>query len=187
MRNRSSSLFTPLSIGILALLISIGLVACGSGQGVATGATPTTSTQSPTATQPSTTTSTPGVSNGPVQNCGTISMSLRGAPESGVGPQKSGNCFWQAFQQCQPATLVYHLTSIDTVTTHTFTTTKNGSACAVTDHVQHSIVPRPPTDAGTFTCASVSNTAGKLDFNGCGTAGNIVVPTGVYNPGGVSK
>ena len=89
----------------------------------------------------------------------------------------AGSCFWQAFQQCRPASLTVNFGGVDTVTTHTFTLQKNNTSCTISDAVKNRIIPRPAKDTGTYTCSGLVNAANELRFNGCGTLGNIVVPT----------
>ncbi len=130
-----------------------------------------------------------------IQKCGSIGV-VRNQPvliapasiaktsaSSTVTPSVAGTCFWQAFQQCQPASLVVSFGSVDTVTTHTFTLQKQNTNCAISDVVQSRIIPRPAKTIGTYTCTGLVNASNELHFNGCGTLGNVVVPTSsVANP-----
>src|SRR5215472_7744024 len=73
----------------------------------------------PTATQP------------PVQRCGTVhAMRQQVMPNDQKSAKGVEDCFWQAYQQCHPATLVYSQGSIDTVTIHTFSLTSQNGKCS---------------------------------------------------------
>ena len=87
--------------------------------------------------------------------------------------------FWQAYQQCQPATMTFSVTSVDTGVVRIFTLEKKGSSCMITDEVQHYIAPNPPKTTATYDCASVTKTAAGLVFSSCGqdgVNGTIIVP-----------
>ncbi len=104
-----------LSIGILAIFISTALVACGS-SGSSTGsggsATPTAQVQT--------------------QKCGTIATTPRGIPTNATTAQQSEQCFYQAYQQCHNATLVYTLHGVDTSVVRTFTIENHNNLCTIT-------------------------------------------------------
>jgi hypothetical protein len=128
----------------------------------------------------------PGPTVVPVQKCGSIGVmrSTRTTTATGIVPADLvGSCFWQAFQQCRAASLIVNFGSVDTITTHTFTLQKHNTNCTISDAVQNRVIPRPAKDTGTYTCSGLVNGANELRFNGCGTLGNIVVPTSsVGNP-----
>ncbi len=48
------------------------------------------------------------------QNCGTVNTVLNGQPVDRNQARLAGNCFWQAFQRCQAATLLLKEHSLDT-------------------------------------------------------------------------
>ncbi len=148
-----------LRMGLLLVVLGVSLVACGTntGGGGVTNPTPTVSTQ--------------------VQKCGSVQTNPMGHPLDGASAKQAENCFWQADQKCQPATLTYTATSVDTIATHTFTIANNGGQCSVTDTVKHSIVPAQPKAAKTYTCGSVAQKPDGLHFSSCGEEGEVVVPT----------
>ncbi|MBV9617151.1 MAG: hypothetical protein JO031_16995 [Ktedonobacteraceae bacterium] len=153
----SSLLGTFLAIALFGILIA----GCGSSE---VGAT--TPTSKPTAAA--------------MQKCGTIGVMRTRAVENIPGSVKAnvaGNCFWQAFQQCQTASLVVNFGGVDTVTTHTFTLQKKDANCTISDAVKNRIIPRPAKNVGIYTCSGLVSAPDELRFNGCGTLGNIVVPT----------
>ena len=157
----SSLLGTLLAIAIFGILIA----GCGTSTVGASQPTPTVAT---------------------VQKCGSIGvMRTRVTTNTPGNAQASvaGSCFWQAFQQCHPASLTVNFGGVDTVTTHTFTLQKSNTSCTISDAVKNRVIPRPAKDTGTYTCSGLVNATNELRFNGCGTLGNIVVPTNqVGNP-----
>lgn len=156
-KNRPCTAYTLLSIGLLLVVLSLGLAACGSntGSGNTPNPTPTTQTQ--------------------LQKCGTVKTNPRGVLTDVPAAKQAEDCFWQAFQKCAPASLVYTLIGVDTVTVRTFTVKTNGEHCTVSDAVQHSIVPAPLSLAKTYTCTGVVQKPDGLHFSGCGEDGDVVV------------
>ena len=153
----SSLLGTLLAIALFGILIT----GCG--------------TSTVGATQP-----TPVQTTATVQKCGTIGVMRTRANANTPGNIKAnaaGNCFWQAFQQCQAASLTVNFGGVDTITTHTFTLQKKNTSCTITDVVKNRVIPRPARNTGTYTCSGLVNASNELRFNDCGTLGNIVVPT----------
>jgi hypothetical protein len=120
------------------------------------------------------------------KKCGAISVTLTRAianTPANINANVAGNCFWQAFQQCHAASLTVNFGGVDTVTTHNFTLQKNNTSCTISDAVKSRVLPRPAKDTGTYICTGLVNVSNELRFNGCGTLGNIVVPTSqVANP-----
>jgi hypothetical protein len=159
-RYRMTRLSHLLSIGIVAVFISIALVACGSSTGSGGSATPTATAQA--------------------QNCGTIATNPRGAPTDLTVALKDEQCFSQAYQQCHNATLVYTLHGVDTTAVHTFTIENHNGQCVILDAMQHSIAPAPLSPATTYQCSGVALQSDGLHITGCGQDGNngtIVVPS----------
>lgn len=159
-KNRPFTAYTLLSIGLLLAVLMLVLAACGSNtsSGGAPGPTPTTQTQ--------------------LQQCGTVMTNPRGIPTDVPAATRVENCFWQAFQKCAPASLVYTLLGVDTATVRTFIVQASGNYCTVTDTVKHTMVPAPPTPLSapaTYTCAGVVQKSDGLRFSGCGQDGDIVV------------
>ncbi|MBA2392437.1 MAG: hypothetical protein H0V70_06790 [Ktedonobacteraceae bacterium] len=166
MKSRTTLAFSSL-LGTLLAIAIFGILITGCGTS-AVGATPATPTVAP------------------VQKCGSIGVMRAQSTTGTSGSAQSnvaGSCFWQAFQQCRSASLTVNFGSVDTVTTHTFTLKKNSANCTISDAVKNRIIPRPAKDTGTYTCSGLVNSTNELRFNGCGSLGNIVVPTNpVGNP-----
>jgi hypothetical protein len=144
-----------LSVGILAIFISAALVACGassSSTGSGGSATPTVQTQT--------------------QKCGTIATNPRGMPTDVNAAQQSENCFYQAYQQCHNASLVYALHSVDTSIVRSFTLENHNNQCIIIDAMQHSIAPAPLSPAKTFQCSTMTLLTDGLHVSGCGQDGN---------------
>lgn len=152
-----------LMIGFLTLLLFL-LAGCGINGSTITGK----NSPRATATEP------------PVQHCGTIhTLALRVVPTDQEYAQGVENCFWQAYQQCHPATLVYTQGGVDTATIHTFSLEKQNGKCAITDALQHIIYPHSPTTAARDTCAGLAQQADGLHFLACNGEGDILVPGGI--------
>jgi hypothetical protein len=160
-----------LSIGLLIALVSVGLAACGY-QGSNPGSSPSTQpqaqvTHSPTQVTPSQT---------QVQKCGIVQgLGSLEAPVGVTGAEQVENCFWQAFQHCHPATLVFITSSPGMTLTRTFTIHNNNGTCSVSDAMQQRIASNPPSPAGTYTCAGLTQQPGELLFSACGQDGDVVV------------
>jgi hypothetical protein len=143
------------------LLLGIFLAACGSSTTTAGSSQPT-----PTATQPAQTV-----------DCGKIQSRADGiAPIDKVAAQQAVNCFYQAYQKCQPATLMYSTFGVDAGVIHHFAVKNVNGSCAVSDGWQHYIAPRPPAGAITYSCASMNMQTDGLHIETCGDAGTIVIP-----------
>jgi len=155
---RLSGIGTLLSMGLVLLVIGVGLAACGSNTTTGGGSnpTPTVSTQ--------------------VQKCGNVQANPLGHPLNGTTAKQAEDCFWQAEQKCQPATLTYIAGGVDTITTHIFTVQNNGGQCSVSDAMTHAFVPSKPSVTKTCTCSSVNQQTDGLHFSACGSEGDIVVP-----------
>lgn len=115
----------------------------------------------------------------PTQLCGTV-HTLR--QQVVPGDQKSAKgveeCFWQAYQQCHPAKLVYSQGSVDTVMIHTFSLKSQSGKCVITDALQHVVIPHPPQSEGNHTCTGLEQQAAGLRFLACTDEGNVLVPQG---------
>jgi len=151
------------SFGIVATLIFLcaSLAACGSyvpGQGGQSQATP-----SPTQAQQ-------------VQNCGEVDTTLNGKALDANQARQAGNCFWQAFQNCQAASLLLKVHSLDTGADHTFITKGINGKCSIMDTVKHYIVPNNLNTTRSYTCSGLVMQADGLHFIACGSLGNIVMP-----------
>jgi hypothetical protein len=146
---------------MIVVLLMLVLAACGSnvgGQGQATTPTSTPSSQE--------------------QKCGTVhTLHSQIVPVDQNTVKQTENCFWQAFQQCQPATLTYAKNELDAGTVNTFTLKSAGGKCAISDGVQHYVVPRPPGNTTTFTCSGVKLQSDGLYIYSCGDVGTVVIPS----------
>lgn len=170
-RSKSSKISVAAGLVLLiALLVSCGTYA--SGQGAQPQASSTASSQG---TQSPISTPTPTVSSR-VQNCGRVETALNGQPSDTNKAKLSENCFWQAFQHCQPATLNFAEHSLDTEANHTFTIKSNNGKCLVSDTVKNYIVPNHLTSTRTYTCGNLLMQADGLHFASCGSIGSIHVP-----------
>jgi hypothetical protein len=160
MKSRKTLAFSSLLGTLLASAIfGILMTGCGTSAVGATAPTPTVA---------------------PVQKCGSIGVMRSRVTTNTPGNTQAngaGNCFWQAFQQCHAASLTVNFGSVDTITTHIFTLQKNNTSCTISDAVQNRVIPHLAKATGTYTCSNLVNSASELRFNGCGTLGNIVVPT----------
>ena len=156
------------TIGLLIALLSIGLAACGySSASISSTLSQAQVAQPQAQTQVQT----------KVKNCGTVAgLGFLKVPVDDTGAAAAESCFWRAFQHCQPATLVFIMSSIDTSLIRTFTIHNNRRRCLITDARQFRVLPRPPSPAQVFTCAGLTKLPGALRFNACGKDGNVVVP-----------
>jgi hypothetical protein len=155
--NRAVAIYASTLLALLMLVLS----ACGSntgGQGQEATPTPTHASQ--------------------VQKCGTVhTLHSTIAPGDQEMVKQAENCFWQAFQQCQPATLTYQQNELDTGTIHTFTLKSSAGKCNVSDGVQHYIAPQPPGGTTTYACSDVKLQTDGLYIFSCGDVGTVIVPS----------
>lgn len=152
-----------LTIGLVLCLVL--LAACGTNAGT------TTTTGSSGVT--TTTTNTPLVT---VQ-CGAVhTMRLLVVPADKDRVKGVEDCFWQAYQQCHPATLIYAQNNLDTGTIHNFSLKSENGQCVITDGVQHVIAPHPPQSTTNYTCTGLTRQNDGLHFLSCGEVGNVLVP-----------
>ncbi len=113
----------------------------------------------------------------PTKQCGTVrSLGKVVLPSYTKNAQGVEDCFWQAYQQCSPATLVYSQNGVDTATIHTFSLKSLNGKCVITDTLQHVIFPRTPKPGVSDTCASLTQQADGLHFQTCQNEGDVVVP-----------
>lgn len=159
--------FAMLSIGFMMVLASVGLAACGY-SGSNQSSTPATRSQAQAqVTHPPV----------PIQKCGIVQgLAHLEVPPSDTGAARAENCFWQAFQHCRPATLVFITSSVDTALIRTFTIHDNNGTCSISDAKQQRIVPNPPSSAGTYTCTGLVQKPDGLHFSACGKDGDVLVP-----------
>jgi hypothetical protein len=112
----------------------------------------------------------------PPQNCGTVQ--LRGIVlVDGASAGQAETCFYQAFQQCQRASLAVNEMGVDAGTDRVFSTASgSGSDCIISDMVTTYVVPTQHNTTKTYTCASLSRKDGGLLFSSCGADGDVYVP-----------
>ena len=97
---------------------------------------------------------------------------LTGTPVSQVE-----ECFWQAYQTCTPATLLYTV-AYRLYFTRTFTVTSNGSACKINDYPRQAGTTPNTSILTTIACAGLAQRDGGLLISRCGSDGTIFVPPG---------
>src|SRR5574340_109169 len=148
-------------VAVIIALFTLVLAACGSnvgGQSQVT--TPTT------------------IPSSQVQKCGTVNtLHSRIVSTDPNAAKQAVNCFWQAFQQCQPATIAYSKNDLDAGTVNTFTLKNTGNKCDISVGVQHYVAPHPPGNATVYTCGGVKLQQDGLYILSCGDAGTIVIPS----------
>ena len=143
------------------LLLGFFLAACGSNTTTAGGGQPT-----PTPTRLAQTV-----------DCGKIQSRANGiAPSDKAAAQQATQCFYQAYQKCQPATLVFSSFGVDAGVINNLAVKNANGSCAVSDGWQHYIAPHPPAGTITYSCASMNMQTDGLHIETCGDAGTIVIP-----------
>jgi hypothetical protein len=85
------------------------------------------------------------------------------------------DCFWQAFQQCQPATMSYTQSDATSGTVHTFSLENQNGRCLVTDSARP-FTTHMSQPAVLSTCAGIQKRADGLRVLSCGKLGNILIP-----------
>jgi hypothetical protein len=157
-KNALFSIGTMLGMALLISLLAVGLLSCGSSQGNQSSsiATPTHSTQ--------------------LQQCGKVQKGPQGILLNATTAAQATNCFWQAYQQCHLASLIFTTSSVDTAVIRTFTIKNNNNQCSITDSVQHAYGPSPLSAAKIYTCVSLTQKSDGLHFASCGQDGDIIVP-----------
>jgi hypothetical protein len=159
-RSRRNKAFVIYAAMIMALFMLV-LTTCGSnvgGQGQVT--TPTS------------------IPSSQVQQCGTVhTLHSQIVPVDQNTVKQTENCFWQAFQQCQPATLTYAKNELDVGTINTFALKNADGKCAVSVGVQQFVAPHPPGKPTMYTCSGVKLQSDGLYIYSCGDAGTVVIPS----------
>ena len=143
------------------LLVGFFLAACGSNTTVGGGGQPT-----PTPTQPAQTV-----------NCGKIQSHANSiAPTDKAAALQAANCFYSAYQKCQPATLMFSDYGVDTGAIHHLAVKSANGSCTVSDGWQHFIAPKPLSGTITYSCTGMTMQSDGLHINSCGNAGTVVIP-----------
>ena len=108
-------------------------------------------------------------------NCGRIIGHFSGASDQGA--QNAEQCFYQAYKQCQSATLGFVLMGVDTSDTYAFTVRpKSSGGCALAAVDTYFFASGGGrTTVKTYTCSGVMQQADALLAQGCGSAGDITV------------
>ncbi len=114
---------------------------------------------------------------GSESQCGNVNLSSGGNLIGPANAQQEKNCFWQAYQQCLPASLMLTITGTDVVSSHTFSTTQKQGSCVVSDTVLNSVVGQPSGQQDIYNCARLENTETGLHFVDCGDEGTIDIPS----------
>ncbi|HEY6286325.1 MAG TPA: hypothetical protein VIX20_11725 [Ktedonobacteraceae bacterium] len=172
-RHFQSYSFAGFGIAALLVLLCAFLAGCGSyvpSQGGQSQTTPSTTPTSIPAFTPSPTLAQQA------QNCGKVDTTLNGKPVDANQARLAGNCFWQAFQNCQAASLILKEHSLDTGADHTFTMKGTTGRCSIMDTVKHYIVPNNLNLTRSYTCSGLVMQADGLHFIACGSLGNIFMP-----------
>ncbi len=144
----------------LALLLFL-LAACGANSSTITGG----NGSGATAAEP------------PIRHCGTVHIQgqhVMSADQKSVKDVE--NCFWQAYQQCSPAMLVYSQGGVDAATIQTFSLKSQNGKCVITDALQHVVYPHTPTSIGSDTCTGLAQQTDGLHFLACSRQGDVLVP-----------
>ncbi len=160
---------TLLTTGLLIALLGIGIAGCGySSVGVASISSTSTSAQ---VLQPQTL----------VHQCGTVHGygALKLVPQD-QGSLQAENCFWQAFQHCQPATLVFTTSGVikalfASTVVRTFSLHKVNGVCLISDSKQTGISLKSLSPTTTYICSGLKRFPRALYILGCGKDGTIVV------------
>ncbi len=160
-----------LSTGLLIAVVSVGLAACGyngSDQGSIS------STQSLAQVIHSQSQATDSQTK--VQKCGVVQgLGSLKVPVADTGAEQAETCFWQAFQHCRPATLIFIRSGLGAALIRTFTLHNNHGSCAISDAKQQRVAPNPPSPARIFTCTGLVKLPGALRFTACGQDGDVFV------------
>ncbi len=172
-----------LATGLLIALASTGLAACGY-NGSPQSSTPSTQPQtqgtrsSGQVTRPQIQGTRPPTQMTPsrAQQCGAVQGygRLEVVPIDN-GAEQAENCFWLAFQHCQPATLIFITNNLATKLIRTFEIHDNHGTCSISDARQQRIASTPPAPATIYTCAGLIRHPRALDFTACGQDGTVVV------------
>ena len=141
------------------LLVGFFLAACGSN-------TTTGGGGQPTPTQPAQT-----------LNCGKIQSHANSiAPTDKTAAQQAANCFYSAYQKCQPATLMFSDYGVDTGAIHNLAVKNVNGSCIISDGWQHFIAPKPLSSIVTYSCTGMNMQSDGLHIESCGNVGTVVIP-----------
>lgn len=138
---------------------------------------PPTVAPTPTGTPDSLTkpTAAPATLTSQGENCGEVRM-LGSNPPSDATALQAENCFWQAYQQCQIATLGVVIAGVDTGNRILFVVQKNSNSCGIVHSSEKYMVPRGVINTITAPCSGLIRQNGELLFQACGSSGDIALP-----------
>lgn len=133
-------------------------------------------TSQATATPTSPLTATPVVG---VLNCGSIATGLGAGPDSTSQElQHAEHCFWQAYQQCHPATLKYDVMNTDGDAKFAFTIEHASGSCSISDH-ENAVGNSGTPTVNTYVCPSMTQKPDGLHIT-CTGESEIVIPSQAY-------
>ena len=178
LRSRVRTTGTVFILGLLIALLSVGLTACGYRSASISSAPSQALLTDPPAgvTQPKA-----PVMQYPllpqVQKCGFVQGygALKTVPIDTGRSEQAENCFWQAFQTCRPATLVFITNSLHATFTHTFTIRNDHGNCSILDATKFGSVTNAASPTTVYSCAGLKRYPRALYFLACGKDGTIIV------------
>ncbi len=169
---------TVFILGLLIALLSVGLTACSYRSASISSAQSQALLTDPPAGVPQP--KTPVIKNPiqpQVQQCGFVQGygALKTVPIDTGRSKQVENCFWQAFQTCRPATLVFITNSLHATFTHTFTIQNSHGNCSILDATKFGSVTNSASPATVYSCAGLKRYPRALYFLACGKDGTIIV------------
>ena len=177
LRRRVCSSGTVFVSGLLVALLSMGLVACGN----ELAGNSSTQSQAQVSKASSAVQPRAGGRQEPVQpqvqKCGFVQGygALKTVPIDTGSAEQAENCFWQAFQSCHPAMLIFVTSSLHATFTHTFSIRNDNGQCSIQDSTSSGSNTSPASPSTTYTCSGVKRYPRALYFLACGKDGTIVV------------
>jgi hypothetical protein len=160
------------TIGLLVALLCIGIAGCGYSS-VGVGSIPSTASQAQVVQlQPQTA----------IQHCGIVHSYgvLQPVPIDLGNALKAENCFWQAFQHCRPATLIFLSSTrlrpgIGNTFVRTFAIHNVNGSCSISDARQEGPSARSLSQVTIYACSGLKRFPRALYVVGCGKDGTIIV------------
>ena len=171
LRSWPPSIGPAVTMGLLIVLLSASLIACGpqgNNQAHSTSTTPQESNQPSFTATPS----------AQAQQCGKVQTGPQGALLDATAAKQATNCFWQAFQHCNSASLTFTAGGVDTVVTRNFTLESKSNQCVISETTQTTIAPSNHWAAKTYICNRLVQQSDGLHFSSCGEDGDVIVPSG---------
>ena len=113
----------------------------------------------------------------PPQQCGAVhAMHAVLSPMDLSMAQGVEDCFWQAFQQCHSATLVFTQSDSEAGDINTFSLQSQNGICKVADSVQHFSTLHALKSPIAYTCSGIQKQGDGLHILSCGVLGTILIP-----------